>query len=140
MTMYDGMQFESPKDCKDYFKNVIKNKTIRNGTVKNKVVYNAMVEVDINTLVETDVKYNVKRIAPCDVKLGDLICFHGCVGMVVKIRKRNDEENGICYGMSTSYVTGNLEMFKWFASGGQYNLADTQRNKSDFFFKATLCN
>ncbi len=61
------------------------------------------------------------RIEPEDVKVGDLMHYHGFVGRVEKIRSwegsyaRGNAER-TCFGFALSYVEGDLDKYKYFVS------------------------
>jgi hypothetical protein len=99
----------------------------------------------VKALVETDLEYTTTKVEPETIKVGDFIDFHGCIGKVEKIQVTNHDGKGDVYGMSTSYVTGRLDMFRWFLGSicnGCFrgNLAYTQGNNLASWHKAEAVN
>jgi hypothetical protein len=95
----------------------------------------------VKAIIETDDAYREIKVQPETFKVGDLISFHGCICKVEKIKVTNRKGVGDIYTMSSSYVTGRLDMFKWFLGyvcNGCFrgNLALTTGNNKRPWFKA----
>ena len=100
-------------------------------------------EESVSSLVETSEEYTLQQVHPETIQIGDFIYNARFVGKVEKIRVHETNGEKPCYCISTSYVTGDISMFRYFVSwvcNGciRGNLAYHQGNERASWYKAEL--